>query len=102
MEYNPFQHQDQTNSKVLHAQEFTHMNNIAFPSRFKKKNQPTNPPNFQAKRANKPFIFVGFKLGGAVPHKTVNICILLPGKNVSTPLPFCICWTPAVSHGSES
>ena len=30
MEYNPFQHQDQTNSEGLHAQEFTHMNNIVF------------------------------------------------------------------------
>ena len=24
MEYNPFQHQDQTNSEALHAQEYTH------------------------------------------------------------------------------
>ena len=30
MEYNPFQPQDQTNSEVLHAQEFIHMNNIVF------------------------------------------------------------------------
>ena len=29
-EYNPFQHQDQTNFVALHAQEFTHMNNIVF------------------------------------------------------------------------
>ena len=33
MEYNNFQHfqhQDQTNSEVLHAQECTHMNDIAY------------------------------------------------------------------------
>ena len=30
MEYNPFQHQAQTNSEAQHAQEFTHMNNIVF------------------------------------------------------------------------
>ena len=30
MEYNHFQHQDQTDSEALHAQEYTHMNNIAF------------------------------------------------------------------------
>ena len=30
MEYYPFQHQDQTNSEALHAQEFTHMNKIVF------------------------------------------------------------------------
>ena len=30
MEYNPFQHQDQTNFEALHAQEFTHMNIIVF------------------------------------------------------------------------
>ena len=30
MEYKTFQHQDQTNSEVLHAQEYTHMNDIAY------------------------------------------------------------------------
>ena len=30
MEYKSFQHQDQTNSEGLHAQECTHMNNIAY------------------------------------------------------------------------
>ena len=38
----------------------THMNDTIFlvcPDSKKKKNQPTHPPNFQAKRANKPFIF---------------------------------------------
>ena len=30
MEYNAFQHQDQTNSEALHAQECTHMNDIAY------------------------------------------------------------------------
>ena len=30
MEYNHFQHQDQTNSEALNAQEFTHMNNVVF------------------------------------------------------------------------
>ena len=65
----PFQHQDQTNSEALHAQEFTHMNNIVFFSAYGlkkknnqknkllKKNRPTDPLNFQAKRVNKPFIF---------------------------------------------
>ena len=50
----------------LHAQECTHMNNTAFlVSRFKKKkkNRPTDPPHFQAKRANKPYIFLGLILG---------------------------------------
>ena len=28
MEYKTFQHQDQTNSEALHAQECTHMNDI--------------------------------------------------------------------------
>ena len=28
--YNPFHHQDQTYSEALHAQEFTHMNNVVF------------------------------------------------------------------------
>ena len=30
MEYSTFQHQDQTNSEVLHAQEYTRMNDIAY------------------------------------------------------------------------
>ena len=30
MEYNTFQHQDQTNFEGLHAQECTHMNDIAY------------------------------------------------------------------------
>ena len=30
MEYNTFQHQDQTSFKGLHAQECIHMNNIAY------------------------------------------------------------------------
>ena len=53
MEYNPFQHQDQTNSEALHAQEFIHMNNIVFllrPDWGGGEDRPTNPPNFQAKK----------------------------------------------------
>ena len=51
-------------SEDLHAQECTHMNDIAYHvcpdlKKKKKKDQPTNPPNFRAKRANKPFIFLG-------------------------------------------
>ena len=30
MEYKTFQHQDQTNSEALHAQECTHMNDTAY------------------------------------------------------------------------
>ena len=63
MEYNIFQHQDQTNFEDLHAQECTHMTDIAYhlcpdvkKKKKKKEDLPTNPPNFQAKRANKPFI----------------------------------------------
>ena len=51
----PFNTRINFNSQVLHAQECTHMNGIAFlphPDLKKKKNQPTNPPDFQAKRAN--------------------------------------------------
>ena len=39
-----------------------HTNCISSVSRLKKKkkkDQPTDPPDFQAKRANKPFIFLG-------------------------------------------
>ena len=59
MEYNIFQHQDQTNFEGLHAQEYTHTWMILqiICVQIRKKNQPTDPPNFQAKRANKPFIF---------------------------------------------
>ena len=61
MEYNPFQHQDQTNSEARHAQECTHMNDIVFllhpDLKIKVKDRPTKSPNFQAKRANKPFYF---------------------------------------------
>ena len=32
----------------------------------KKKNRPTDPSNFQAKRANKPFIFLGLILKSAL------------------------------------
>ena len=28
----------------------------------KKKDRPTDPPNFQANRANKPFIFLGLRI----------------------------------------
>ena len=57
----PSQHQDQTNSWALHAQECTHVNDTAFllcPDL--KQNRTTDPPacpDFQARRANKPFIF---------------------------------------------
>ena len=66
MEYNTLQHQDQTNSEALCNQDSTHMNDTTSVSRFKektekkkKKDWPTDPPNFQAKRANKRFIFLG-------------------------------------------
>ena len=63
MEYNHFQHQGQTNSGALHAQECIHMNDTAFllctdlKKKKKKKDWPSNPPDFQAKKANQPFIF---------------------------------------------
>ena len=63
MEYNPLSTLGLTfNSEALHAQECTHMNGIAFPLhpdflKKKKKDQPTDPPDVWAKRANKPFIF---------------------------------------------
>ena len=53
------------NSEDLHAQEYTHMNDIAYhvsPDLKKKKNQPTDPPNFRAKRANKHLFFSGLML----------------------------------------
>ena len=58
-----------SNSEVLHAQERTHMNGIAFlissALRFKKKkDRPTDPLDFRAKRANKP---VKFGFGRDVP-----------------------------------
>ena len=45
------------------AQECTHMSDTVFllcpdlKKKERKKNRPTDPPDFQAKRANKPFIF---------------------------------------------
>ena len=68
MEYYPFQQQAPAHFDLLHAQECKHMNEIVFllrpdlkkgreKKKKKKKDRPTNPPNFQAKRANKPFIF---------------------------------------------
>ena len=61
IEYNTFQHQDQTNSEVLHAQEYTHMNDIAYHvcQDLKKKDRSTDSPNFWAKSPNQPFIFLG-------------------------------------------
>ena len=62
MEYNPFQHRDQTNYEALHAQEFIHMNNIIFLLDLEKKKKRSNyrPSQFyfQAKRANKTFNFL--------------------------------------------
>ena len=63
MEYNPFQHQDQTNSETMHAQECTYVNDILYFfcvqiwKKKKEEDRPTDPPNFQAIRANKHFIF---------------------------------------------
>ena len=60
---------------IVHTQDCTHMNDIAYhlcpdfkkkktlkkeekkKERKGKKDRPTDPPNFQAKRPNKPFIF---------------------------------------------
>ena len=63
MEYNTFQHQDQTNFEGMHAQEL-HMNDIAYkyhlcPDLKKKKIDLPTLPIFQAKRSNKPFIILG-------------------------------------------
>ena len=62
MEYNTFQHQDQTNSEALHAQEYTHMNDIAYHvcTDLRGGGRLTyRPSQFSGKRANKPFIFLG-------------------------------------------
>ena len=100
MEYNHFQHQDQTNSEVLHAQEYMHMNDIAFllnPDLKKKKKErkkkkkkqirSTDLPNFQAKRANKPFIFLGLTWVKAWLKVVLRsgACRRLPG-GVSVPM----------------
>ena len=64
--YNPFQHQDQTNSEDLQCMpKNSHTWTILyfFCIQVKKKNDgPTDPPNFQAKRTNKPFIFLGLMM----------------------------------------
>ena len=63
MEYNTLQHQDQTNSEALCTQESTYMNDTTYhlcsdlKKKLKKKRLTYRPSNFQAKRANKRFIF---------------------------------------------
>ena len=66
MEYNPFHHhQDQTNSEALHAQEFTHMNNIVFLPDLKKKKKKKlthRPSQFSGQKGKPTFYFLGLIL----------------------------------------
>ena len=73
MEDNSFQHQDYTNFEAQHAQECTHMNDTAFfqcpDSKKKKKNLPTDPPDFQAKGAtNLSFLCLTLKMNTTKLH----------------------------------
>ena len=84
MECNP-QHQYETNAWALHAQECTHMNKtwlhfFCVQIKKKKKKGSIYRPNFQVKRANKPFYFLGLG-GGHSLHVSVDKKMLSSNRN---------------------
>ena len=61
MEYNPFQHQDQTISEAMHVWECMHMNNILYffyvRIKKKKKKQHYQPSQFLGQKSKQTFYF---------------------------------------------